>query len=242
MREAMMSPELFVAHTAAHTVEHTVAQRRTRPEVVHLKQTGGWDPEDFAREQIRGLVRQVFLSSAGRPARQVVFSAAEPETDVQNLCRSVGEALAQETAEEIALVGAYPQVLTDAKTLEEAIDRQSTREGQAATRVGDNLWLVPPAWNHGALLNTASLQSCLDGLRTQFAYSIVAGPPASESNAATAMAQLADGIVLVLSAQHTRRITARKIKEKLEAAQARLLGTVLSDRVFPIPERIYRRL
>jgi Mrp family chromosome partitioning ATPase len=56
------------------------------------------------------------------------------------------------------------------------------------------------------------------------------------------MAQLADGIVLVLSAQHTRRITARKVKEQLEAAQARFLGTVLSDRVFPIPERIYRRL
>ena len=40
----------------------------------------------------------------------------------------------------------------------------------------------------------------------------------------------------------TRRIAARKIKETLEAAEARILGTVLSDRVFPIPDRIYRRL
>jgi Mrp family chromosome partitioning ATPase len=56
------------------------------------------------------------------------------------------------------------------------------------------------------------------------------------------MAQFADGIILVLSARHTRRVTACKIKETLQAAQARLLGTVLSDRVFPIPEAIYRRL
>jgi hypothetical protein len=28
----------------------------------------------------------------------------------------------------------------------------------------------------------------------------------------------------------------------LDAAQARILGTVLSDRSFPIPEGIYRRL
>jgi hypothetical protein len=35
---------------------------------------------------------------------------------------------------------------------------------------------------------------------------------------------------------------ARKIKETLEGAQVRILGTVLSDRVFPIPEEIYRRL
>jgi Mrp family chromosome partitioning ATPase len=56
------------------------------------------------------------------------------------------------------------------------------------------------------------------------------------------MAQFADGIILVLSAHRTRRAMARKIKETLEAAQVRILGTVLSDRVFPIPERIYRRL
>jgi hypothetical protein len=30
--------------------------------------------------------------------------------------------------------------------------------------------------------------------------------------------------------------------EMLEASQVRILGTVLSDRVFPIPEGIYRRL
>jgi hypothetical protein len=28
----------------------------------------------------------------------------------------------------------------------------------------------------------------------------------------------------------------------LQAANARLLGTVLSERTFPIPERIYRKL
>jgi Mrp family chromosome partitioning ATPase len=56
------------------------------------------------------------------------------------------------------------------------------------------------------------------------------------------MAQFADGTVLVLSADRTRRVAARKIKEKLDGANARLLGVILSDRVFPIPEAIYRRL
>jgi hypothetical protein len=48
------------------------------------------------------------------------------------------------------------------------------------------------------------------------------------------------GIILVLSAKHTRRVTALKIKNALR--QVRLLGTVLSDREFPIPTSIYRRL
>jgi hypothetical protein len=32
------------------------------------------------------------------------------------------------------------------------------------------------------------------------------------------------------------------IREQLSAANVRLLGTVLRDRVFPIPEKLYRRL
>jgi hypothetical protein len=238
MREALMSPGLFVART-------------TEPELVlpvhrGLKRVEGWNTEDFAREQIRGLVRRIFFSKVERPVRQVVFSAVEPETDVQNLCWRVGEALALETAESIAVVGENPQALQDAEPnvtdMAEQLDAGNTELRRTATRVRGNLWLVPPAGKEGNHITSTLLHSYLGGIRTQFQYSIVAGPSAAESNAATAMAQVADGIVLVLSAQHTRRITARKIKEQLEAAQARLLGTVLSDRAFPIPERIYRRL
>ena len=77
-----------------------------------------------------------------------------------------------------------------------------------------NLWLVPAAEREGDKGATASLHSYLGEMRQEFEYSIVEAPPAGESNEATAMAQFADGIILVLSAHHTRRITARKIKEK----------------------------
>jgi Mrp family chromosome partitioning ATPase len=49
-------------------------------------------------------------------------------------------------------------------------------------------------------------------------------------------------MVLVVQANSTRRVTAQKVKEKLQAANARLLGTVLSERTFPIPETIYKKL
>jgi hypothetical protein len=243
MREALLSSGLFVART--------VERERVRQEDRNLKQVDGWSPEDFAREQIRGLVRQVFFSNAERPVRQVVFSAAGPETEVQNLCWQVSEALALETMGSIALVGDYPHAVQDAEgyatemTATEMAnplaEESSSGLRRAAIRLRANLWLVPPAGNRGDQATTAVLHSYLGALRTQFEYSIVVGPSAAETNA-RAMAQAADGIVLVLSAHHTRRITARKIKENLEAARARLLGTVLGDRVFPIPERIYRRL
>ncbi len=221
-------------------------REQSRPEVRGLHRAGGWNPESFAREQIRGLVRRVFFSNVVRTARQVVFSTIEAETDVRSICRRVGEALALETTGSIAVVGEYPQIVQDAETyfegMADAPQGESTALRQAATRVRGNLWLVPALGIGGGTLTTALLHSHLCELRREFEYSIVVGPPAGESNVAAAMAQLADGIILVLSAHHTRRAAAHKIKHTLEGAQVHLLGTVLSDRVFPIPEGIYRRL
>src|ERR1700721_1830040 len=62
----------------------------------------GWDPENFAREQIRGLVRRVFFTNSGKPVKQVVFSAAESTTDVRDICLQVGNALALKTPVKIA--------------------------------------------------------------------------------------------------------------------------------------------
>jgi hypothetical protein len=203
-----------------------------------VPRAGGWNSETFAREQIRGLVRQVFLANVARPVRQVVFSAVDQATDVKNICRLVGEALSLETKGNIAVVGEYPRAVLEAEICDRP-DTEGSTLRRSATQVRGNLWLVPAAEKDGA---TASLHSYLGEMRREFEYSIVEGPPAGESNEAAAMAQFADGIILVLSARHTRRITARKIKETLQVAQARILGTVLSDRVFPIPEGIYRRL
>jgi Mrp family chromosome partitioning ATPase len=171
--------------------------------------------------------------------RQVVFSAVEADTDVRGLCRRVGEALAREASNNVAVVGAdLPALLNPDRVVDSVIPSGLRPLQRIATRLDDNLWLVPRA-GKGSI---ASLHSYLGEVRREFEYSIVEGPSAAESDEAAAMAQFADGIVLVLSAHRTRRVTARKVKEALETAQARILGTVLSDRMFPMPEGIYRRL
>ena len=198
-----------------------------------------WNPEDFAREQIRGLVQRVFFASVGRPVTQVVFSGAEPHTDVAGLCDQVGQALALETSAHIAVVGR-----------EMTAELPSWCGGRAAIKswsrqTAVNLWRVP-----GFGLRECSEESGtgrywisrLAELRKEFEYAVIEGPAAGISSEAALLGQLTDGIILVLGAHNTRRATARKIKETLEAAQSRILGTVLRERRFPVPERIYRRL
>jgi Mrp family chromosome partitioning ATPase len=53
---------------------------------------------------------------------------------------------------------------------------------------------------------------------------------------------LVDGAVMVVQANVTRREAAKRVADDLRAASARLLGAVLSNRTFPIPAPIYRRL
>jgi len=217
-------------------------QEHHRFDAETVRQPRGWSLENFAREQIRGLVLRTFFSGGARPVRQVVFSALEQETDVRSLCWRVGETLSRETSGGVAIVGRYPRLIQRETPFEPDNKQQNMPLRQSAMRIRGNLWLVPDWMRGDDPITATSLHSFLGEVRSQFEYSIVQGPPAGESNQTAAMAQLADGIILVLSAQRSRRAAARKVKEMLEAAQARLLGTVLGDRAFPIPEAIYRRL
>jgi hypothetical protein len=232
------SHDVAVADAASLTEDEDLQTEST------TKQPAEWNPDEFAREQLRGLVRRVFFSGSERPVRQVVFSAVEPETDVHRICRRVGETLAIETQGTVAIAGGLPKLLRSRITenLMPEMRDSARRLKQTANQVRRNLWLVPAHTREGEPVTTASLHQYLSHVRREFEYSVVEGRAAAESNEAMAMAQFADGIILVLSAQHTRRATARTIKEAIEGSRARLIGTVLSDRMFPIPDALYRRL
>jgi hypothetical protein len=220
----------------------SAAQETALPQVEVFCEANDWSPEDFAREQIRGLVRRVFFSG-GRAVKQVVFSAVGPSPEVANICDQVGQALALETDADIAIVGREQR----AGEMEQAHPRcgGGTAIKSWSTRTAINLWRMPEIGLRecGEESGTGRYWlSCLAKLRNEFEYAVIHGPAAGISSEAALLGQLADGIILVLGAHSTRRATARKIKETLEGAQSRILGTVLSERTFPVPERIYRRL
>jgi hypothetical protein len=106
MSEGVMNAGLFTSPELATPAERGDARRA----VSSLRPAAGWTPENFAQEQIRGLVRKVFFSVSERPVRQVVFGAVEPETEALSICRSVGEALALETQGSVCIAGAFPEV------------------------------------------------------------------------------------------------------------------------------------
>jgi hypothetical protein len=208
------------------------------PQVGVVRETNDWNPEVFAREQIRGLVQRVFFTGGSQVVRQVVFSAVGSNTDVANICDQVGQALALETRAHVAIVEREHRAGEIAHRRNGAIKSWSMQ-------VAVNLWRVP-GFGRGECGEESGIGPHwlfhLSELRNEFEYAVIHGPAAGISSEAALLGQLADGIILVVGAQSTRRATARKIKETLEGAQSRILGTVLSERRFPVPEGIYRRL
>ena len=60
--------------------------------------------------------------------------------------------------------------------------------------------------------------------------------------AAAALTSHVDGVVMIAEAQVTRRRAISASADAFRASGSRILGTVLSNRTFPIPEAIYRLL
>ena len=79
-------------------------------------------------------------------------------------------------------------------------------------------------------------------LRREFRYVLIDGPALSGTNDSVSLGRSAEGVILVLKANASRREVARKAVQELQAAKVRVLGAVLNHRTFPIPDALYKKL
>lgn len=209
-----------------------------------------WNVRRFEQDQIRSLVQQVFFSGGAKSPRQVVFSGVDQNANVAEICLQVGRALAIQSPGGVCIVEMSNNPPSIEGSLEEKRPAPAIRdEGfdsfrDSALQLSTKLWLVPANifLRNEKSFSAAWLRGRLDELRLDFDYTIFHGPAAGRCSDALLIGHLCDGVVLVLTANSTRRVAAMKVKDRLFSANACLLGTVLSNRSFPIPEGIYRRL
>jgi len=111
-------------------------------------------------------------------------------------------------------------------------------------RIAKNLWAITAEEFLGVSRDDISvflIRDRLAALRRDFEYAVINAAPALHHGETALLGQVADGVVLVLNAEETRRVSALKAKAVLRTANARLVGMVLNRRTFPIPERLYQR-
>jgi Mrp family chromosome partitioning ATPase len=205
------------------------------------------------REEVMRLIQRTFLSGTPGAPRFVVFTGVDHGNGCSWVCARAAEALAAHVEGTVCVVEAnlntqslhrYFGVTKGGGTADAALRRGPVHKLAQSIR-GTNLWLMPGqalCSDTGGAMSPDHLKSRFAELCAEFSYVLVDAPPAGESAESLMFGRLADGVVLVIEAHATRRESARKVKENLEAANVKLLGAVLNKRTFPIPEKLYSKI
>jgi Mrp family chromosome partitioning ATPase len=212
------------------------------------------DLEELIRQEEIKLVQQVFLASGLEARRAVLFAGVQGDNGCARICIRASQRLARLVPQSVCVVDAnlrapaLHEVFGRANDdgLVAAIAQPEAGHTFAQRLEPENLWLLPSgsssASNRDLLLTADRVRPCLRELSTWFDRVVVNAPPINLYAESLALSQFMDGVVLVLEANVTRREIVRSVKNRLEDLNVPLLGIVLNDRTFPIPEAVYRLL
>ncbi|HXS41107.1 MAG TPA: hypothetical protein VN766_13055 [Stellaceae bacterium] len=118
-------------------------------------------------------------------------------------------------------------------------------DNDIAKVAGQQLYLADwRGWHSetGALVGGDVIDGHLDELRNFFDMVIMVAPPADVDPLATILARYADGNVIVLEAEQTRRAAAIRLREVLARSGSPIVGTILNNRRNYLPRWLARLL
>jgi len=206
----------------------------------------------MAREEITKMVHRLFLLASSDAPHRVVFSATEPGNGTTFVCAHAAEILASQVGRTVCVVDCNfrsPSLheqfgVENHRGLSDALRGDGPIQ-QYARQLHRNLWLVSAGTASESavgLLTSDRMRMRVSELASQFDYVLMDVAPLNNSNHGIVLGHLADGVALVLKANSSRRDSTRETIQLLQSSNVRVLGAVLNQRTFPIPERIYSRL
>jgi Mrp family chromosome partitioning ATPase len=209
--------------------------------------------EELARQEQVKLVQRLFLAHASKARRAVLFAGVERDNGCARLCMRAGQTLARLTSQSVCVVDANlrsPELhrligADNQDGLAAAVGQPGSASTFARRLEPTNLWVLPSGSSSSdpdLLLTAERVRPCVQALIALFDRILINAPPINLYAESLALSQFVDGVVLVLEAQVTRREIVRNVKDQLEDLNVPLLGIVLNNRTFPIPEAVYRLL
>ena len=209
--------------------------------------------EPALRVESTKLVQRLFLTPEGGAPKVVTFAAVDSGNGCSNFCANAARVLAESVPGSVCLLEAdfrspslaHALGLSNGCGLADALREEGPVRTWAKPIGPENLWLI----SCGALaedslsrFTSERMLHRLSELRSAFDYMIIQAPPLNAYADGMVLGRLSDGVVLVLEANATRREAALRIMENLRSSRISVLGAVLNNRTFPIPEVLYKRI
>lgn len=203
-------------------------------------------------EQIHSFVQQVFLGTGTVP-RSIVFTSTEPGTGCSWVTAHTAEVLAGKIAGGVCVVdanlrepGLHQQFeMENGPGLSEALQHPDPIRNLLRPTPLPNLFVITAgrlASDSQGLVASDRMRMRVHELRSEFDFVLIDAAAMNVANDAVSVGSISDGVVLVLKANASRKETARQAVQDLQAGKAKVLGAVLNQRQFPIPEALYKRL
>lgn len=206
-----------------------------------------------AQQECFKVVQRLFLVQPPNQFHAIVFAGIDRGDGCSRICVEVSRILAANTSASICLLDANfrsPSLheflgVPNSEGLSDSLAEEGDIRTFAKQLEPSNLWLLSAGTmdsDSPSLLNSDRLKLRLQELRHSFEYVIIDSPALNLYTDALALGGIAEGLVVVLQADSTRRESALKGLQTLREARVNVLGAVLNRRTFPIPSFVYRRL
>jgi Mrp family chromosome partitioning ATPase len=203
------------------------------------------------REEVK-LVQRIFPIGSQRVPQVVVFSGIGNGSSAPVISARSAEILAARGEGPVCIVDSNLESpylhryfrLDNHKGFSDAILDSGPVQDFACHLSDTNVWVIPAGQSTismDVLGSSERLNARMTELRSLFKYVLIHSPiyldrASGVPNFAT------DGLVLIVEANSTRRETVREVMNDLRMSGSRVLGVVLNNRTFPIPEAIYHKL
>lgn len=204
-------------------------------------------------EHYEALKASVWVRSPEWDMKMLVFVGATAGCGVSTAAACFAEALASDSKSNVLLIDAN---LRSEREQAAGFEREevgtsfwsaiSGAKGPLVPLPGlGNLYVLPrgPAFPRPSLLfQSAAFDEFLRNAKQRFDHVVFDAPPLRGHPESLVLSRWADGVILVVEAERTRKRTALWARQQIETAGGNLLGVVLNKRRFHIPDWLYRML
>jgi len=203
-------------------------------------------------EQMNALIQQVFMAAGTDAPRIVAITSAEPQTGCTWVTAHVGEILAGRVGGTVCVVDAnlrdpslHQQFSVDNPVgLSDALLQLDPIRAYARQLSSPNLFIISSGSAPDAaksLVGADRMRLRITELRSEFDFVLMDTCAMSVANDAIGLGSFSDGVLLVLKANASRKESAKQAVQDLQGGNARVLGAILNQRSFPIPDKIYKK-
>ena len=214
-------------------------------------------PQMHALEQFEALKANLWSRYSEAAMKVILFVGATPGSGTSTAAANFAAMLAQEPGSKVLLIDANIRARNQGKSAGAATGdagvgagltrllavRHPTRDYSGA--LPSNLWVLPSGAKSSmplALFQSEAFDTFLRTARERFKYVIVDTPPLQHCPESLVLSQKADGVILVVESEKTRKRSALWAKQQIENVGGKLLGVVLNKRKYYIPNWLYKRI